>query len=231
MGRGGGGPVRIGAVVGLKSEAAVLSRAGLGSDWIRVVAGDGVRARAAGLDLIGAGADLLLSCGVCGGLDPALAPGSVVLADRVVLADGRQIETAAGWVAGAGQCLRAAGVTPVGGAVFGSPAALTTTGDKASARHRLGAIAVDMESHGVAEAAGPHRHPFAVLRVVADPAGRAIPDFALAGMAADGGVRLAPVLAGLAVRPWRLPALLTLAADQNKALAALDAAARAVSTG
>ena len=49
-----------------------------------------------------------------------------------------------------------------------------------------GAAAADMESHVVARLAAELGLPFAVLRVIADPAEREVPPAALAGMRADG---------------------------------------------
>ncbi len=67
---------------------------------------------------------------------------------------------------------------------------------KATLRAASGALAIDMESAAVAEAAAEAGVPFLVLRVIADPADRAIPPVALHGVAPDGSRRPWAVLRG-----------------------------------
>ena len=76
------------------------------------------------------------------------------------------------------------------------------------------AVAVDMESHGVALVAPT---PFVILRVVADAADQAIPRAATAGFGADGRVRTGAVLASLARRPWELADLIRLGLASHRA--------------
>jgi len=84
-----------------------------------------------------------------------------------------------------------------------------------------GAAAVDMESAIVAQAAQRHGLPFAILRVIADPAHRPLPTAALVAMRADGEVDVAAVLAELIRSPGQLPALARLALDSRAAFSAL----------
>jgi hypothetical protein len=78
-----------------------------------------------------------------------------------------------------------------------------------------------METHVVRQRAGRAGLPYAVLRAVSDPAGRAVPSAALAGFAPDGRADVGAVLAALARRPWELPALLRTAGDARRAFATL----------
>ncbi len=95
----------------------------------------------------------------------------------------------------------------------------------ADAKHALGletsAVAVDMESHAVGRAAEEGGVPFLVVRVVADPVSRAIPEWLLGSIGEDGGTRYGAVLSGLVGHPWDLPALIGLAGNNKKAMAAL----------
>jgi adenosylhomocysteine nucleosidase len=84
-----------------------------------------------------------------------------------------------------------------------------------------GSVAVDMESAIVARAAQRHDLPFAILRVIADPAHRTLPSSALVAMRADGEVDLAAVLGALVRSPLELPALVRLALDSRAAFSAL----------
>jgi len=91
-----------------------------------------------------------------------------------------------------------------------------------------GAAAVDMESAVVARAAQRHGLPFAILRVIADPAHRPLPGAALVAMGADGEVDLVAVLRALILDPRQLPALIRLARDSRGAFAALGRARAAL---
>ena len=68
----------------------------------------------------------------------------------------------------------------------------------------------------------PGRRTFAVIRAIADPAGRVLPRAALAGLGPDGEPRPIAVLGELVRRPWELPALLAVAGDARRALATLE---------
>jgi adenosylhomocysteine nucleosidase len=84
-----------------------------------------------------------------------------------------------------------------------------------------GAVAVDMESVVVARAAQRHGLPFAILRVVADPAQRSLPSAALVAMRADGEVDVSAVFSALSRNPGQLPTLARLALDARRAFSAL----------
>ena len=86
---------------------------------------------------------------------------------------------------------------------------------------RSGALAVDMESGIAAEVCAAAGRPFAVLRAIADPVGRRIPEAALVGLTDDGRVDLWPVVSRLVRRPRDLPDLLRVGVDSRAALRAL----------
>jgi adenosylhomocysteine nucleosidase len=83
---------------------------------------------------------------------------------------------------------------------------------------------VDMESHAVATVAVAAALPFLVIRAIADPAGRALPPAALAGLSPTGEARPWAVLAALARRPGQLIALIRLIGDSAAGFAALGRA-------
>jgi len=70
--------------------------------------------------------------------------------------------------------------------LFGVPGPVTHPQAKAALYVKTGAIAVDMESHIVGGVAAAHGLPMAAIRVIADPAARAIPASALAAMRPNG---------------------------------------------
>lgn len=209
----------IGFLVGMRSEARLLA-----GRQVRCSGGRIVRARELARQLLDEGAEGLISFGIAGGLAPALATGSLVVATSVVAGE-RRFDADAGWR----ERLCAALPGAVVGIVAGSPGVVATADAKAALHTRHGAIAVDMESGAVAEACVRAGKPFAVLRAIADPAGRGIPALAMLGLGPDGETRALAVAAGLLRSPGDLPALIRLGRDTRAALAALAEAARAIS--
>src|SRR5262249_15061536 len=90
MGAVGAPPRRVGVIVGLPQEAAILKRA-LGKATPPIVCSGATSAGGgrAAAELVGAGADALLSFGFAGGLDPSLRPGDLIVGAGVVTADGK----------------------------------------------------------------------------------------------------------------------------------------------
>lgn len=217
---------RLGVIVGLKSEIAAVAPA-LPPGTLYFAAGGGPdRAADAARRLAREGAELLVSLGLAGGLDPALRCGDLVVAASVIVQGMESLDTAPEWrerLAGALGATTRLVVAPIAG----SDTAVTSAAAKAALHRATGAVAVDMESHGVARGARLAGVPFVALRVVADEADRAVPWSAMAGMAPDGSVRPAAVILRLLLRPWEIPALIRLARDSNRAHAALGRVALA----
>ena len=207
----------IGIIVGMRSEAALLAKGAM----IGCSGGNPTRAAQIADYMLQTGADGLISFGIAGGLLPGLMPGALVIGSAVDL-DGVSLPCDQAW------SRRLANVLPTAqcGIVCGVSDAVLTPTAKAALHNVSNGLTVDLESGAVAEACAAAGKPFAVLRGVADPADRAIPAFALSGLAADGRMRVLPVLLGLLRRPLMLPALLGLARDSRKALTSLGAAAR-----
>ncbi len=203
------------AVCGLRFEAAIAAGPG-----VRVLRSLGMPEEAIGELKSCAG---IISFGCAGGLDPMLRAGDCMLPEAVQTPEGA-VETDAAWRAALRHMLPYAS----GGLLAGVSAPCSGSADKDRLR-RLGARAVDMESHRAALAARRLGIPFAVLRVIADPAARSIPSCALAGLR-DDELALAPVLRALAAHPTQLPALLMLAVDALAAKRTL-LAARALAGG
>jgi len=92
---------------------------------------------------------------------------------------------------------------------------------KATLHAETGASAVDMESHIAAAYAEEAGLPFAALRVISDPATRALPAIARAAIKPNGNIDLKKVLGGLARNPLTLRALVSTGIDFNRALRSL----------
>lgn len=210
----------IGVVCGLKSEAAVV-RSAIKDKRIRVgVSGaNAVRAGQLATTLVHEGAGAIISVGISGGLDPALAPGDLVIGNEVIGDDGG-IWECHGYLHGAiRDTARDLGAKT--GALFGADDIIQTAGKKAALFHNHGALAVDMESHGAARAAASAGAPFLAIRAIADPADRALPPAALNAVAADGSTRTLATLGAALIDPRQFPALLKLGKDSEAALKTL----------
>jgi adenosylhomocysteine nucleosidase len=209
---------RIGLITGMRIEedcldAALTSLPELNQPLIFCAGASAERAYHGARALVDEGARALLSIGIAGGLDAALRPGDVVLPDIVIGAGGTQRYVSAEWHAAVIQDVP----KPAIGTLFAGADPVCTVAEKALLRARTGALAVDMESGAVALAAAEMDVPFLALRIIADPADRAIPRAALNGIAADGSRRPLAVFGSLMLRPADLPALIRLARDSNAA--------------
>jgi hopanoid-associated phosphorylase len=208
---------RLGVLVGLLAEAKLI-RAAMG-DTALVMCSGGRPERAAALaeELVGRGVSALLSFGLAGGIAPDLQSGTGLLPGAVRLPDGETVSVTPGWRE---SWLRACPELR-GGTLLGSDGPVTDVMTKRRLFESLGVVAVDMESHCLARVARAAGLPFLVLRAIADPADRAIPPAALAGLAEDGRTRPLAVLAGLCRHPGDFTAILRLGRDAAAATATL----------
>ncbi|MEO0983715.1 MAG: nucleoside phosphorylase [Pseudomonadota bacterium] len=210
--------MKLGIVCGLKSELDALGE--LPGALTGVSGAQPEKAEAEADRLIGQGAELLVSFGLAGGLDSALASGAFLLPAEIVDEAGRRHGADADW-----RGRLAAEIASDDRALLGAESVIDSVERKQALAAASGAIAVDMESHRVARAAERAGRPFLAIRAVADPADRALPPTALKAVSADGGVDVLATIGGLARRPWDLPALLALKADSDAALETLKRAA------
>ena len=225
---------RSGFVTGLAVETRVL-RYNLGQDGaepLTACAGaDAGRARAAAEALVAADAGALVSYGIAGGLDPALAAGTLLLPEAVLTPGGPALATDAAWRTRLLAAASQAGHGFAGGLLAGSDRALAGVAEKRGLHETSAALAVDMESHAVGLAARDAGLPFLVLRAVADPAGRALPRSVIGSIRPDGRPRAGLVAARLALRPWEIAAVGRLRQDARAALSALGRVTRALGPG
>lgn len=211
-----------------RAELAVLAVAGLARE-ARIAAGPGVETiQAAGSPtrlrgLLDArpptGLRAVVSFGIAGGLDPALRPGDVVICTRLD-ADGRD-PVDPDLARSLRERLAGSRDRVVAGGLVGSERAVMAVADKAALHARTGALAVDMESHVAAAYAARHALPFAAIRVVCDPAGRALPAFAASALTPAGEPDIRAVLGALLRGQARMGALIRLGRDSSAAFAAL----------
>jgi adenosylhomocysteine nucleosidase len=199
----------------LLSDGALLAVSGMG----------GAPAALAARRLVEAGAAALMSFGLAGGLDPALRAGTVVLPSEVISRGGARFLTSPGWRE---QLERAIALqrSVAGGILLTSAQPIGAVADKAAAFRETGAVAVDMESLGVAEVAAAHNLPFIAVRVIVDTAADVLPRTVMAATR-DGQVNIRRLMVGLALAPLDLIGLLRLARAYRAATRSLAAAAGA----
>jgi adenosylhomocysteine nucleosidase len=162
----------------------------------------------------------VISFGVAGGLDPALKSGDVVVATEVMAGESRWLAASSlseELIAGAGLGRQRV----IRGGLAGVEQVVAAQAGKAALRSETGAAAVDMESHIAAAYAAEANLPFAALRVISDPATRALPALATNAIKANGDIDLRTVLRGVARNPLTIRALYATGRDFNRALRSL----------
>jgi adenosylhomocysteine nucleosidase len=205
------------ALVGLAFEARIASGPG-----VVVVCRNTEREIASSIDhALKRGCRSIISFGVAGGLAPHLRPGNWVVASSII--DAQQSRpTDRAWSEKILAMIPGAEHRPIAGVDY----AVAAPEAKRRMHAETGAATVDMESHLVARLAATHGLSFTAVRVVIDPAHRAIPNAALAGMRPDGGTSITAVIRELIAGPSQLSGLLRLAYDGYAARRALLRARR-----
>lgn len=222
---------QVGVITGLAVEADILSEFPLErAPRVEIAGASAARAESAARGLLERGCGAILSFGVAGGLDPALEPGTIVIADAVVGADGRRHPTDAVWRGKTLRALEGSGPLAVG-AIFGSDKPLLTADAKKECAAGTKAIAVDMESLGAIRAAVARGTSFLAIRAIADGASRTIPPWVMDAIQPDGGLAPGAILRALLPKPWMVWGLLGLARDQGRALGALRRVATRLGPG
>jgi len=142
----------------------------------------------------------VVSTGFCGGLDPRLSIGSVIIANRVLdLGSGTVYNT-----------YPMVSPEAASGPVISSDRVAVTVEEKQNLA-REGAVAVEMEAAGVAGEAQRRGLPFHCIRVVSDTAGENMPLDFNRYRDADGRFDRTAVAIAALMRPFvRIPALRTL---------------------
>ena len=219
---------RIGIITALDKEAATFPAS---SSYARddhgiqtTLAGPGAdNAAAAAERLLDAGFEVLISWGLAGGLDPALAPGTLVVCERVLTTDDQAIASDVEWTAKL--MAKFAALAAVTGTVLSVEAPVGASAEKGRLRTSFAADVVDMEAAAVSKVATAARVPFAAVKCVVDPADFDLPRAALAAFTSAGAVNAWAMTAHMLRRPVEIPAMLRLGRSYRAAIHALTAAA------
>lgn len=205
-------------ITGLAQESKIA--AGPGVSHVVCSGSDPERLRGRLTRLDPTGLRAVISFGIAGGLDPSLHPGDVVVATAVIAETGAW-KVPASVVTAVVERVRASGICVVQGALAGVEEPILLPIDKAAVHRETEAIAVDMESHIGAAYAAANDLPFAAIRVISDPAIRALPPLAARALKADGRIDFGAVLSGLARAPMDISTLIRAGGDAGKAFAGL----------
>ncbi len=163
----------------------------------------------------------VLISGVCGALDPSLAPGALVLGRRVLTVDGRALEPASALFEAAQEALRRSRLPFVSSALLTVARPINERTAKTDAWNAHGAAAADMETYELAAALEARGVPWLALRAVLDPADMVLPRGAVRWTSEqDEGAIVRDMLR----RPFELPAYARLALQLRAALRALSRA-------
>jgi adenosylhomocysteine nucleosidase len=203
-------------VSGLKREAAILAGPGR-----LAICGDASTLQARLSDLTNIRIDLVVSWGICGGLDPRLRPGDLILGAEVVSSDGR-IGADEAVTSALAQRLVGAGAGATVERVAGAAAPVLSARAKAELRRASEAAAVDMESLTAGRFALERRTPFAILRAVADPADRDLPPLVFRAVDSGGRIKASALIVDLVRSPRQLAGLLAAARDSRAAFRGLN---------
>jgi hopanoid-associated phosphorylase len=208
-------PTRPGILVGLKAEAQLIR----GVFPHAAIAASGATSAGAQREanrLAACGADCLLSFGLAAGLDPALPPGTIVIPSAVqAWGNVWPSEPTLRHILGGEQ----AGV--ISGPLLHSDQVVLQARHKADLFAATHCAALDMESGFLARAAHEAGLPFAVLRVVCDPATRSLPPITACVLSPDGGLQIGLLLRSLLRHPSQIGGLISLGRDAGLARKAM----------
>lgn len=205
-------------VTGLKQEARIAAGPGL---TVICSSSNPVQLREMMLSFDPASIRGIVSFGVAGGLNPELRSGDIVIASEIVSAKGRWLTAEALSEALHGLPEQGGPHRVVRGVLAGVEEVVLGQVAKAALRSTTGADAVDMESHIAARYAEKYELPFAALRVISDPAHRALPELATTALKANGSVDVWKVVRGVARKPSQIRALVHSGRDFSRALRGL----------
>jgi adenosylhomocysteine nucleosidase len=178
-------------------------------------------ARSATRWLVENGCGIVVGAGVAGGLKPGMKPGDLVLPEEILEDAGGDVQK---WPTNSpaqgrlSLLLGRAGIQVYGGKLFSSPVAILSPGEKLSLHRKTAALAVDMESAGIACAARESGVPFLIFRAICDPADRTVPVELSSAIAQNGAVRVPTLLGHLARKPTLIIEILHLRRDFAAAL-------------
>jgi hopanoid-associated phosphorylase len=166
-------------------------------------------AQAAAELLVAKGATQLISWGSAAGLDTALRPGDLTLADSLIDSNDFEMAVNADWHHYSKNLLSKF-VTVHTGRLAESQGIVSSSKEKQLFQTITGAMALDMESNAIAKIAQHHGLPFLAIRAIVDPVTMDLPRAIEYAANTEGDIVLSRLLMFLALHPVELPRLIRL---------------------
>lgn len=189
----------------------------LNGQTLLIVSGMGRgRAEQAAHKLVEENVDRLISFGSAGALSPELKPGDLVQPEEVRVAE-RKYPVNTCLSEPAKQRLGRQDIAVRNGSMACVDKEIVTTGAKQELFRQTGAIAVDMESAGMLDAAEQEGLAVSVLRVITDSADMALPAAVLRRIDAYGRLNFPGLGLDLAASPAQIPAAIRLGCASRRA--------------
>jgi adenosylhomocysteine nucleosidase len=195
-----------------RREAAALGRAAF------VCGSAGRAAESVALRLRESHPSLLIIAGVCGGLDPSLGPGSLILGRRLLATGRRELTPDPDLLEAARRALRVRRRTFVSSTLLSVAQPVGHAEEKRDIWNAHGAAGIDMETYEIAAAAEEQHVPWLALRAVLDPAAFVLPASVLAWRDEQSEQE---IVRRMLRRPLEWPAYVRLAIDMRRALRGL----------
>ncbi len=186
-----------------------------------------INAEAAADLLVAQGATRLISWGCAAALNVSLKPGDLILADKLIDAEGcrdSKFCVSTDWHNDVKNRL-ATFVTVHTGCLAESKGIVSSSKDKKQLQSTTGAVAVDMESVAIAKVAGRCTLPFLAIRAIADPIAMDLPRAINYSLNEGGDIVMSKLLLFLVLHPAELPGLIKLGLHFNAAKKTLKAIA------
>ncbi|MGJ0620298.1 MAG: phosphorylase [Methylocystis sp.] len=205
-------------IVGMRREAACAAGEGVAT----LCSGADVARLRRQLDALeGTDFSAVVSFGLAGGLDHALRPGHVVVADAVIAGEERR-DTHSRLSSALMKGAVASGCKVSPGAIVGVDEPAMHPAAKAALRENARAVAVDMESHLAEDFARRRSIPFVALRAISDPAARALPPLVAKALTPEGDINAIAVARELVRGPGQLGGMIRAGLDSRAAFVSLS---------
>ena len=220
----------LGIIAGLKIESSILAYQGVPRKAIDCEGMGPERAAHAACNQIAAGARLLISFGIAGGVTGNLAPGTLILPYHVLEKSGIIYDTDAIRRSLLYSRMADQQITIAEDSLLGVDSVIATSEKKTQLASAYNVAAIDMESHVVACEARKVNLPFLVVRAIADDIKIRFPPALINSFSETGQIYPMRLLRGLAKAPSQTPSMLRLGYATLCALNTLRLAARVLAS-
>lgn len=187
-----------------------------------------VNAKTAAELLVANGANRIISWGCAAALSSSLKPGDLILADKLIDAEGcgdAKFYVSTDWHSYTKSRLKEFVVVHCG-RLAESVNIVSSSNDKKQIHSVTGAVALDMETIAIAKVARQYNLPFLSIRVIADPVNMNLPRAINYSLNDLGDIVLRKLLLFLFLHPAELPGLIKLGVHFNAAKKTLKSVAR-----